>query len=286
MANRCAFRSSASRSEARRHCRREEADVRHVGSYRRVLPVSVERLYENALDWAHLPYVHSESFGAIELIDSDIDGWRARVSSGGRTKEETEIELRLDRASRRWITKTLAGRNPGAEVWTHAFPIEPRRTDIVVDFFSPDLPDDVGAKVGGAFVALYARLYDQDEAMMVERQRQLDTRIDSRPSPAPLVIGPRDAIALPLTVKFNGKTWVVAEVQGALRAYAARCPHMLGPLDAAPLVGTEVQCPWHAFRFDVVTGKCTSGQHYALAPAPRVRIDVRGDVVIEGHEIA
>jgi nitrite reductase/ring-hydroxylating ferredoxin subunit len=255
--------------------------VKHVGTYRRVLPVSVERLYENALDWAHLPYVHSESFGAIELVESDIDGWRARVSSSGRTKEATEIELRLDRASRRWITKTLAGRNAGTEVWTHAFPIEPRRTDIVVDFFSPDLPDDLGTKIGRAFVELYTRLYDQDEAMMLERQRQLDTRIDSRPSPAPLVLGKREALTLPMTVKFNGKTWVVADLDGMLRAYAARCPHMLGPLEAAPLVGTEVQCPWHAYRFDVVTGRCTSGQHYELAPAPRVLVDTNGVVHLQ-----
>jgi nitrite reductase/ring-hydroxylating ferredoxin subunit len=53
---------------------------------------------------------------------------------------------------------------------------------------------------------------------------------------------------------------------------------MLGPLEAAPLVGTEVQCPWHAYRFDVVTGRCTSGQHYELAPAPRVLVDTNGVV--------
>lgn len=252
--------------------------MNRVGTYRRTLPVSVERLYENALDWAHLPYVHPESFGAIALVESDIDGWRARVTT--HREDEIEIELRLDRAIRRWITRTLGGRNVGSEVWTHAFPIEPRRTDIVVDFFSPDLSDDAGAKVGAAFVELYTRLYDQDEAMMLERQRQLDTRIESRRSPEPLVLGRRDEITLPRTAVFNGKVWVIAEVQGALRAYAARCPHMLGPLAAAALIGTEVQCPWHAFRFDVVTGKCTSGQHYELAPAPQVSIDDNERVVV------
>jgi len=29
----------------------------HVGTYRRVLPVSLVRMYENALDWEHLPFV-------------------------------------------------------------------------------------------------------------------------------------------------------------------------------------------------------------------------------------
>ena len=31
----------------------------HVGTYKRTLPVSLDRMYENALDWEHLPYVHS-----------------------------------------------------------------------------------------------------------------------------------------------------------------------------------------------------------------------------------
>jgi nitrite reductase/ring-hydroxylating ferredoxin subunit len=255
--------------------------VKHVGTYGRVLPVSVERLYENALDWAHLPYVHSDSFGAITPVDSDVDGWRARVRTPTEPADEFEIELRLDRASRRWITKTLAGRNAGSEIWTYAFPIAPRRTDIVVDFFSPDVPDDDGARIGNAFLRLYTRLYDQDEAMMLERQRQLDTRIDSRRFPEPLVLGRRDEIALPRTVVFNAKAWVIADVQGTLRAYAARCPHMLGPLGVAPLDATEVQCPWHGFRFDVVTGKCTSGQHYELAPAPRVVVDAQDRIVIQ-----
>ena len=34
----------------------------HVGTYRRVLPVSLVRMYENTLDWEHLPHVHESSF--------------------------------------------------------------------------------------------------------------------------------------------------------------------------------------------------------------------------------
>ena len=36
----------------------------HVGSYRRRLPVSLVRMYENALDWEHLPHLHESSFSA------------------------------------------------------------------------------------------------------------------------------------------------------------------------------------------------------------------------------
>jgi hypothetical protein len=40
----------------------------HVGSYRRRLPVSLDRMYENALDWQHLPHLHSSSFGSIDCV--------------------------------------------------------------------------------------------------------------------------------------------------------------------------------------------------------------------------
>ena len=42
----------------------------HVGTYRRVLPVSLVRMYENTLDWEHLPFVHDSSFSSIECLGS------------------------------------------------------------------------------------------------------------------------------------------------------------------------------------------------------------------------
>ena len=92
----------------------------HVGSYRRRLPVSLDRMYENALDWQHLPHLHSSSFGSIDCTSAGGWGWRATVSSGtGEAVIESELELRLDRDARRWITRNLAGPNAGAEIWTH-----------------------------------------------------------------------------------------------------------------------------------------------------------------------
>ena len=38
-----------------------------VGSYVRDLGASVERLFENALDWEHLPHVHLGSFALIAV---------------------------------------------------------------------------------------------------------------------------------------------------------------------------------------------------------------------------
>jgi hypothetical protein len=48
-----------------------ERRVPHAGTYRRELPVSIERIYENAIDWEHLPYLHHNSFSAPQVIDAD-----------------------------------------------------------------------------------------------------------------------------------------------------------------------------------------------------------------------
>jgi hypothetical protein len=32
------------------------------------MPVNLDRMFENALDWEHLPALHSSSFRSVELI--------------------------------------------------------------------------------------------------------------------------------------------------------------------------------------------------------------------------
>ena len=46
--------------------------VDHVGTYKRTVPVNLERMYENALDWQHLPHLHNSSFEDIECIDAGV----------------------------------------------------------------------------------------------------------------------------------------------------------------------------------------------------------------------
>ena len=48
----------------------------HVGSYRRRLPVSLDRMYENALDWQHLPHLHSSSDPSTAQARADGAGVR------------------------------------------------------------------------------------------------------------------------------------------------------------------------------------------------------------------
>ncbi len=233
-----------------------------------MLPVSLERLYENALDWEHLPHLHHASFASIECEEAGPWGWRAATTSP--RGHRLVLELRLDRECRRWITRTLDGANAGAEVWTHAFAVASRQTDIVVDFFVPGVDETARERVGAAFGDTYEKLYDEDVAMMVERQRQLDMRVESDRADATTCLGTVAELVLPLRAELAGRTYLVTRVDGELIAHVARCPHQLGPLNAA--VDGTVTCPWHGYRFDAKSGMCLTGQSCRLPPAPKVSV--------------
>ena len=46
-------------------------------------------------------------------------------------------------------------------------------------------------------------------------------------------------------------------VDSAVVAAESFCPHMLGPLFQGTLSGNEISCPWHRWRYSLVTGECT-----------------------------
>jgi len=259
---------------------RGSVGVPHVGTYRRLLPVTLERLYENALDWEHLPHQHAASFSAIDCRDWGAWGWRAVVvDTRGR---RSVIELNLERDCRRWITRTLDGHGAGGEIWTRAVPVPAGAgVEVLIDFFVPGVEESQRARVGRTYADLYARLYDEDVAMMVARQRQLDRRLDrARDGERSLDLGARGELTLPQTVVLAGREFVLAEVDGVLRAFPAQCPHMLGPLDGGSLDGRVVTCPWHGDRFDVVSGENLSGRVCRLSHLPDVAVDGAGRVRI------
>jgi nitrite reductase/ring-hydroxylating ferredoxin subunit len=259
--------------------------VPHVGTYRRELPVNVERLYENAIDWEHLPYLHRSNFARIECIEAGQWGFRARV--WGQPYDERRafvIDLKLDRDCRRWITSTLEGAGQGSEIWTHAFPVTDRKTDIVVDFFVPGITPERAPEIFGFYKSLYTRLYDEDVEMMSGRQAQLDAlknRAPAEPSPR-RVLGTLEQVRLrlPMTIEERGRRFRIVELDGKLIAHATVCPHTLGPLGTATVTSGIIECAWHGFRFDIVTGKCVSGHNCSLAPAPLVSVDASNSTVI------
>jgi nitrite reductase/ring-hydroxylating ferredoxin subunit len=96
-------------------------------------------------------------------------------------------------------------------------------------------------------------------------------------------LGPIAALRarLPLVVRFDGKPFRIVALDGALAAHAAICPHRLGPLVDCVVEDGAIRCPWHGYRYDVVSGRSRDGRRLRLPPAPRVVVDPStGDVLL------
>ncbi len=256
-----------------------------VATYRRTLPVSIKRIWENALDWEHLPWLHRTSFQEIELLEGDPDGWRARVVTAPPASAEMEIDLRRDRAAGRYLVRTLAGPGKDSAVLTTLEPVARRRTAIEVGFYVPDPSPEARDAIGAGYVRLYSRLWDEDEQMMVRRQELLDASRGRavRPpvSPRPVPLGPVESLRarLPLVVGEGHGRVRVLEVGGTLIAHSTVCAHKGGPLDAARCEDGVIVCPWHGYRFDVASGKSADGRGLALRRAPTLHVDAASSEV-------
>lgn len=82
------------------------------------------------------------------------------------------------------------------------------------------------------------------------------------------------------TVLVEGKKTLLARVDGAFYATAARCPHWGGPLPEGTLHDVRLLCPWHQSIFDVRTGGLVEPPALDGLRAFRVRLD-GDDVYVE-----
>lgn len=252
-------------------------ELKTVATYRRTIGASLDRVWENVLDWEHLPYVHSGSFADIQCDHAGEWGWRATIRSPG-GDDLTNIELLTDRLSDRYVTRVLDGPGAGGEVWTTVAGVEAHATDIVVEFCA-HVPDGVAPEsLGDGYLALYDRLWSEDEQMMQQRQLELDRKDAQSPassSSAPVDLGSEAEVraGIPLRVEAFGTALHVIDVDGELIVHSLVCPHQLGPLDNAVVKEGEVECPWHGYRFDVRTGRSCDGRRLRLATPARLEIE-------------
>jgi nitrite reductase/ring-hydroxylating ferredoxin subunit len=252
-----------------------------VATYLRRVAASLERVWENVLDWEHLPHLHHESFCAIELLEAGAWGWRARVALPPVARPTPlTIEVQIERAAREYHTRTLAGPGAGSDIVTRLATPDADHTDVAVAFHVPGLPEAAREAVGAGYVRLYTRLWDQDEAMMVRRAALLAGRAPApaRPGPRPpLALGPLAALRarLPLRVDVAGDGFRLVEYEGRVLAHPLVCPHLGGPLGEARIEQGAVLCPWHGYRFDCETGRGPEGQR--CRPAVGARVEVAGD---------
>lgn len=260
----------------------------HVATYTRELPISLDRMYENAIDGEHLPHLHRSSFSELTILDSGKWGWRAKGHLAPKSfMNKMELELKLDRDKHRWITRTLSGLGKGSEIWTHAIPLEDHKIKVIVDFYVPKLPKFLKSMYESEYIKTYAKLYDEDLWMMATRQHELD-RLKNRKAPenkeilntSTIHLGSEADVsqALPMEFTLQGHPYRLIKLENEWIAHSSTCPHMLGPLQNSDIKNGQVECPWHGYMFDVKTRECTTGQKCKLAPAPKVLID-QGNVI-------
>jgi nitrite reductase/ring-hydroxylating ferredoxin subunit len=204
-----------------------------VGRYVRDLGASLTRMIENALDWEHLPHLHASSFASIRLIEADASGWRAEATLPGDPRPLV-LDLRLD--DNGWVTQTTRGVDLLSEIRTVAEATGERSCRVYVDFHVVGIGETRRADVGAYYQQLYARLYDEDEAMMIARQAAIDTGAATRGD------------------------WRMTSLTDGDYPVPRACPHLALPLNAEPDANGIVTCPWHGYRFDVRTGRCVSGK--------------------------
>ena len=80
-----------------------------------------------------------------------------------------------------------------------------------------------------------------------------------------------------LGVRVGDAQIVLVEFDGELRALGDVCPHAYALLSQGYLEGGEIECPLHAARFDIRTGRCLEGP--TTDPVAVYDVKVDGDAV-------
>ncbi len=201
-----------------------------VGRYTRDLGASIERLIENALDWEHLPHTHASSFTGLRVLEHGATGWRAEAMLANRRSVTIHLQLTDDG----WVTRTATNGRLAAEIRTVATSTGPASCRVDVHFFVESPPVGQEASIGANYERLYADLYDEDQRLMIARAEAISR-------------GPA-ALKVRRPIRLADGTSVEAPVF---------CPHQGLPLDAEPDENGVITCPWHGYRIDIRTGRCT-----------------------------
>ena len=139
--------------------------------------------------------------------------------------------------------------------------------------------------------AQYSVLYDEDELLMSGRQEALDRRrsaqagapskleagssAESGSSAEALSLGTQTELKrhLPKLVEFGRHRYVLNRWQDQWVIYAADCAHLLGPLQGAEIDPAGIiTCPWHGYRFSVLTGENCSSDKKNLRRPPIISV--------------
>ncbi|HEV2719758.1 MAG TPA: nitrite reductase small subunit NirD [Thermoanaerobaculia bacterium] len=65
-------------------------------------------------------------------------------------------------------------------------------------------------------------------------------------------------------VTVEGRTVALYHTARGFFASDNVCPHRGGPLAEGDVIGDEIVCPWHAWSFDVATGRCPGNEEFCV----------------------
>ncbi len=154
---------------------------------------------------------------------------------GGRLVIDLEVTRDPD-GSGGWTTDSFAEGELVGRIITRATARGADGCHVAIEFQAPDAGEDQRAGFEAYYPALYAMLYDEDEAMMIAREEAVGR--------GPQALSERREVTL---------------ADGRKAQVAKYCPHLGLPLNAEPNADGTITCPWHGYRFDVASGKCVSG---------------------------
>ena len=239
-----------------------------VTRYKRTINANKARVWENVFDWEHLPHLHNTSFRYAELDDAGDWGWRIWSDQARRS----HVELCYDMENNRYVARSYKNQEQVSEIWTTVTP-DHQATDIEVRFLVPDVTEEKIASTGKFFNQLYTKLWDEDEAMMIERQTQLDKRSELHPLQVDLGYEDELLSSLPRYIDLKRGRYRMIAIDGQLKVHSAICPHILGPL-SSEVIDNKITCPWHGYQFDLDSGACVSPANATchLSKAPQISI--------------
>jgi nitrite reductase/ring-hydroxylating ferredoxin subunit len=248
-----------------------------VAQYQRTIRAPLERVWENVLDWEHLPHLHASSFDFIELDDAGDWGWRTW------SDEEHAGHLELCVANGdSYVARSYQGGHQVSEIWT-TLETQADNTAISVEFYFPDVDETVIENLGSMMLTLYARLWDEDESMMRERHRRLQERRDTAESAR---LGNREALVQRLIAgerilfQLKRREYQLRYHRGELIAHSTICPHLLGPLLDCDLTDGRLTCPWHGYQFALGSGECLAPRHARCSLPPHAELMETGGSII------
>ena len=188
-------------------------------TWRREVRAGIERIWENVFDWEHLPVLHEMYFNAVEQIEIGDWGWRVALTKNPGTPDRSMVlEMRADREKARYRVQTLSGDGAGTEIWTLLTPLAPHRTAVEVRYYLPERRPERLAALADKYRASCARLWNEDEAMMMRREEMMTrASAERRRSEKPVPLGPSAGLRrrLPLLVEYEGEPFRIVEGEEA-----------------------------------------------------------------------